>query len=125
MEHFGPHLLVDCFECDSQAVTNKALIEDFMVSTVTNANMRIINGPHVFYYSHEEIPKDSGVTGFLVLAESHLSIHTFLRHNFVTLDLYSCKEFPSGLIVQDIIKIFKPKSFKYSLIDRGVGFTRS
>ena len=124
MEHFGPHLLLDCFECDAANILDKQVIEDFMVSTVKNAGMKLIHGPHVFYYNHEEIPKDSGVTGFLVLAESHLSIHTFVRNNFVTMDLYSCKDFPSDIIVQDVIKIFKPKSFKYSIIDRGVGFSR-
>ena len=125
MEYFGPHLLIDAFECDPDSIMDTELISKFMEDTVNQAGMKIIHGPNVFYYSHEEIPKDSGVTGVLVLAESHLSIHTFIRNNFITLDLYSCKDFPSDVITSNIIKIFKPKSFKYSIINRGVGFTRS
>ena len=61
-----------------------------------------------------------GITGFILLAESHISIHTWPEINYVAIDLFSCgsKSKPHrGL--EYLIKSFQPKKVKVKEIKRG------
>ncbi|MGH2368638.1 MAG: S-adenosylmethionine decarboxylase, partial [Chloroflexota bacterium] len=48
--------------------------------------------PYVFRY-HGVVPEDWGITGMVIIAESHISIHTFPEHKRFHMDVFSCKPF--------------------------------
>jgi S-adenosylmethionine decarboxylase len=60
-----------------------------------------------------------GVTGVYVLSESHLSIHTFVEEQKVSMDLYTCKTFEqSDNLIKFIELLFHPCICDYKIIDR-------
>ncbi|GIS95054.1 MAG: hypothetical protein CM1200mP22_22910 [Dehalococcoidia bacterium] len=81
--------------------------------------MTRITEPNVLKY---EAPKseDAGVSGFVIIAESHISIHTFPRKDYINIDLFSCQPFNYERALEDVKEMFDLKEVKTWLLDRGL-----
>ncbi len=82
----GLHLIGDLYGClcDSRLMLDAAHLEDFCKRAVATAGLTTVGA---LFHSFGE---GGGVTGVVVLAESHLSIHTWPEAGYVTLDVYVC-----------------------------------
>ena len=81
----GRHLLLELFECDATALASLPTVKTSMLEAANRAHATIVN--HVF---HEFSP--FGVSGVVVIAESHLAIHTWPEYRFAAVDVFSCGE---------------------------------
>jgi S-adenosylmethionine decarboxylase len=66
-----------------------------------------------------------GYSGFLVIQESHISIHTFAKRGFATIDIYSCKPFENGVtdkIVGFLIESLEAQDYDVMKINRGLKY---
>ncbi len=79
----GQHSLFDLWECDPARISNRDLLREALLEVIQQHNGTIVE--QVF---HQFSPH--GVTGVIVLAESHLAIHTWPEHAFAALDLFTC-----------------------------------
>lgn len=59
-----------------------------------------------------------GYSSFLMIAESHLSLHTFPETDYLTFDCYSCKDFDHELVMELLTEAFGITNAKTSVIDR-------
>jgi S-adenosylmethionine decarboxylase len=94
----GKHLIINAHS------ENKALFES--VDLVRELIEDIVKGLSFTKLSDIEVVKGTvmqGITGFVIIETSHVSIHTFADNGFVALDIYSCKDFDHK-IVFDILK---------------------
>jgi len=121
--YFGPHLMLDLSECDQERINDLDFIFNFLNTIPDKIGMLKITQPYVFPYSGV-VPEDSGITGFVVIAESHFSIHTFARKGYAFVDLFSCKPFDTDMAGDLIIEAFISKKPKVYMIERGAGFPR-
>ena len=80
--------------------------------------MTRLTEPKVLKY---EAPKseDSGVSGFVIIAESHISIHTFPRRDYLNIDIFSCQPFNPERALEDVREMFGLTEVKTWLWDRG------
>jgi S-adenosylmethionine decarboxylase len=85
--------------------------------------MHKITQPYVFPYSGL-MPEDKGVTGFVIIAESHISIHTFQEKNYAFVDVFSCKDFDYDTAAQYIIEALECKQAEMHIVQRGIDFPR-
>ena len=83
--------------------------------------MTKISEPFVFEYSGVK-PEDWGVTGFVIIAESHISVHTFPEHGYVWVDIFSCKEFEAPQALGKIVDAFGLTSYTENILERGLEF---
>jgi S-adenosylmethionine decarboxylase len=114
----GMHLIIDLKGCRNlERLSDKRFIENFLLELVEIAKMKAITKPNVLYYEHEE-KEESGVTGFVIIADSHISIHTYPFKESLYLDLFSCKIFDSRKIISYVKGIFRPGSIADRLIKR-------
>ena len=81
--------------------------------------MTRITEPSVLVYDAPK-PEDSGVSGFVIIAESHISIHTFPRKNYVNIDIFSCRPFDHDKALEDAKRLFDLDDTKSWLLDRGL-----
>jgi S-adenosylmethionine decarboxylase len=79
----GRHLLLELFDCDSDAINNLVAVKSALVEAAKRAHATIVDV--VF---HEFNP--FGVSGVVVIAESHLSIHTWPEYRYAAVDIFSC-----------------------------------
>ena len=122
--YFGPHLMLDLSECSQERINDLDFIFNFLNTLPDKIGMVKITQPYVFPYIGI-VPEDKGITGFVVIAESHLSIHTFVEKGYAFVDLFSCKPFDIDIARDIIIKAFISKRPKVYMIERGSGFLRN
>ena len=86
------HLVIDAFVEDATKISSVEPIFELLNDLPEQIEMTKITQPYVFRYSGV-VPEDWGVTGMVIIAESHLSIHTFPQHKRFHMDVFSCKPF--------------------------------
>ncbi|MDX9717482.1 adenosylmethionine decarboxylase [Thauera sp. WH-2] len=86
----GLHLIADIYRCRaaSELLVNRGRLETLCVEECREAGLTPLGA--YFYQFLDEQGGDAGVTGTVVLAESHLAIHTWPETGDVTLDVYVC-----------------------------------
>jgi S-adenosylmethionine decarboxylase len=83
LESLGRHLLLELYDCSSEVLNSLESVKTAMVEAAKRAEATIIDV--VF---HEFNP--FGISGVVVIAESHLSIHTWPEHRYAAVDIFSC-----------------------------------
>jgi S-adenosylmethionine decarboxylase len=75
-----------------------------------------------YYPSPEGQPADWGISGFVLIAESHLSIHTFPARGLVWADIFSCKGFDAERVVERVKSTFGLGDTRLHLLERGLEY---
>ncbi|HOI96151.1 MAG TPA: adenosylmethionine decarboxylase [Syntrophobacter fumaroxidans] len=118
---FGVHLMMDGYGCDPVGLQDMSLIYSFLDEYPVQMDMTKIMPPYVFRYKGS-VPEDWGVSGFVLIAESHISIHTFPEKQYLSLDMFSCKPFDTQKAVEKVKKYFRIQKFEMKVLDRGQEF---
>lgn len=86
----GLHLIADLHDCRcaTRHLLDADSLEQFCVEACTAHGLTVVG--RLFHSFHDEQGQAAGVTGAVVLAESHLTLHTWPELAAVTLDLYVC-----------------------------------
>lgn len=113
----GNHLIIDASGCNRSKIGDTKLVKIFLKELIRRIDMKIIKGPIVLNYKSSE-ERENGITGFAILAESHVSIHTYPMKGFFSLDIFSCVEFDIKKIKGYINQTFDVKKIKEFLIKR-------
>jgi S-adenosylmethionine decarboxylase len=118
---FGPHLLLDGSRCNTQKLGDRLLIERLLSDYPAAIGMTKIGGPYMFAYQAPD-PAYSGVSGIVVIAESHIAIHTFPALDYFTMDIFSCKTFDHEAAIRYIQDALEVGQMDRMLVQRGLGF---
>jgi S-adenosylmethionine decarboxylase len=122
-ETFGPHLMLDLRECNEEKLKDYNLVFDILNDLPEKIGMTKITQPYVFPYSGL-VPEDKGITGVVVIAESHISVHTFQEKDYCFVDVFSCKDFDVDYAAEYLINIFESKKYDKYVVHRGKDFAR-
>ena len=85
MEGVGLHILMEFYDCSPTVLDDDKLLEELMIEAAEKASATIIKS--VF---HKFSPQ--GVTGVVVVAESHLAIHTWPENQYAAVDFFTCND---------------------------------
>ncbi len=113
------HLVIDGYGGNIDKMWDLDLVRDFLYDYSESLDMTRITEPNVLRY---DAPKseDSGVSGFVIIAESHISIHTFPRKDYINIDIFSCQPFNHEQALEDVKKTFGLTEVKTWLLERGL-----
>jgi S-adenosylmethionine decarboxylase len=118
------HVTIDGYGGDPQKLADENLISAFLDSCPESIGMTKIAPPYVCRYSGAK-PKDWGISGFVLIAESHISAHTFPEHGYVWVDVFSCKTFDAQTAIDDIRERFGLSDCRVHTLPRGLEFPHS
>jgi len=118
---YGPHLMLDLGECNPDILNDLGACFNLLNNLPEKIGMTKITQPYVFRYSGQ-VPEDAGITGVVIIAESHISLHTYPHKQFVFVDLFSCKPFDVESAKDYIIHFFQSKSPAVHTHERGEQF---
>ena len=121
---FGPHLILEAYGCSKEKLADMGLMSQTLDAYPAQLDMTKIMPPYVFTYKGT-VPDDWGVSGIVLIAESHISIHTFPDKGFATLDIFSCRDFDVEAAVEYFSSIYQPERFDKQVLMRGREFPRS
>lgn len=122
---FGPHLLLEAYGAPKEKLSDIGLISDLLNDYPEKLEMHKIMPPYVFKYDGGDIKEDWGISGVVLIAESHIALHTFPEKEFYTLDIFSCKDFNIRYAVDIALDILEPVHFDETVLTRGREFPRS
>ncbi|KPQ00363.1 MAG: S-adenosylmethionine decarboxylase SpeD [Bacteroidetes bacterium HLUCCA01] len=114
MKALGRQILVEYYDCDADVINDVAQIENILLSATRAAKASIIS--HNF---HKFSPH--GVSGTIVIAESHVAIHTWPEYNYAAVDIFTCGETIDPWVIQEYIKdAFLSKNISSIEMKRGL-----
>lgn len=105
--------MIELYGCNKELLLNKVSIEQIMHEAALRANATIVQE-----FFHQFSP--FGVSGTVVIAESHINIHTWPEHHYAAVDIFTCGEsLDSQKAVDYLAEILEATASKVSKIERG------
>ena len=89
---FGVHFMVDGYDASPEVLRNHKVLKAALNEIPTKMGMHTISDPVVVEVGPNNKKDPGGLSGVVLIAESHFSFHTFPARGFVTIDVYTCKD---------------------------------
>lgn len=114
MKVLGRHALVDVYECDPVLLDDFDYIKTFLHDVTSQLHLTVVQSTF-----HRFSPQ--GVSGVIVIAESHLSVHTWPELGYAAFDLYTCDDAtPLSELPELLRNALKAKRVDVSFHNRGI-----
>jgi len=109
----GWHILAEFSLCSKDKIDDLELVEKVLNESASIAGATIVQS--VF---HKFSPQ--GVSGVVVIEESHFAIHTWPEHGFAAVDLFTCSEkMDYQKAIDYLCEVFESKDYSFKVIERG------
>ncbi len=109
----GKHIIAELYGVPKELISNEKAVREIVEDVVKRAGLTKVGSVYKQFNPH-------GVTGIVLIAESHVSIHTWPEYELVNLDVFTCGD--TGKVDEAFelfLKRFKPKSYRHYILDRG------
>ena len=112
----GDEWVVEAFGCDAERLADRTVIGILLDRMVTELALRPVGSGqwHVF-------PPPAGITGMLLLAESHLTVHTFPEHRSLCLNLFCCTARAEWPFAERLAEIVGAEQVQIRHLERAYG----
>ncbi len=108
----GTHILAELYGCPGEKLTDLELVRELMRRIVREAGMQSVGEK---FYRFEP----TGVSGVILLTESHFSIHTWPEKDVLAADIFSCSGRENAMRALELLKAyFQPRKLKRRIVTR-------
>ena len=113
--HIGSEWLVEASGCREEALRDPALLDRLFTRVIAELELNPLHAPawHVF-------PGPGGVTGFVMLTESHLACHTYPEHGVIAINLYCCRPRPEWPWRARLAELLGASDVRVRLVERAM-----
>src|SRR5690349_2883667 len=112
------HLMLELYNCDRELLSNDHLIRRALDEYPARVGMEKVSPVHL-YDIETSNPLDAGLSGFVVIAQSHISMHAWPEYGEVDIDICSCKEFSQEDAIAFAREIFQTDDVEAHFVVRG------
>ena len=114
MDALGRHLLLELKDCDAKLLDDLDSLKKLLIQAATESGATVLDDSF-----HQFSPQ--GVSGVVVIAESHLFIHTWPEHGYAAVDVFTCgTRVQPEVAARVIIKALRPKNHAIIEMRRGI-----
>ncbi len=110
----GVHLIINAKQCSLKKLNDMHFIYNLLDTVPKKIGMNKLTLPYLV----KGADYDPGITGFVIIETSHISIHTFTDKNFAAMDVYSCRNFDVHKLATLIKKELESRDFRYHIVER-------
>jgi len=121
-KNFGLHLTLDGYFCDFKKLNDFALVARSLAELPLRMRMHPLCPPYVVEAAGNDKKDPGGFSGFVMIQESHISVHTFPRRRFVSIDVYSCRNFNTTPVISYFRKVFGIRKVETNIVVRGTEY---
>ncbi|KGX89080.1 adenosylmethionine decarboxylase [Pontibacillus litoralis] len=115
MDTMGRHVIAELWDCNIDKLNDMNLIEQIFVDAALKAGAEV---REVAF--HKFAPQ--GVSGVVIISESHLTIHSFPEHGYASIDVYTCGDrIDPNVAAQYIADALESKMKETVEVPRGMG----
>ena len=122
MNEFGLHATIDASSCNKRKLASVNLVYDILNKLPDKIGMTKMTLPYVVKWLDKFAHGTEGISGFVMIAESHISIHTFPDQDYVFMDIFSCKSFDAEKAIKYLVDAFEATKYEKHILKRGVDF---
>ena len=109
----GKHIIAELYGVPKELISNEGAVREIVEEVVKKAELTKVGSVYKQFNPH-------GVTGVVLIAESHVSIHTWPEYELVNLDIFTCGDSSKAQKAFEMfLEKFKPKSYRHVILDRG------
>ncbi len=112
------HLMLELYNCDRKILSNEPLIRCVLDEYPGRVDMEKVSPVHL-YDIETSNPLDAGLSGFVVIAQSHISLHAWPEYGEVDIDICSCKEFSQEDAIAFAKEMFQSDDVEAHFVVRG------
>lgn len=116
---FGRSLHVDLYQVAEGVCGDLAFCYRLLDDLVAMLGMHKQSPPFLFHSPEDQFPDKAGLSGWVPLIESGISIHTLTEKRFVTIDVYTCGDLPVDNALAFLRDRLRPESWEHHLLTRG------
>jgi len=114
MKSLGNHLIIELYDCEAELINDLHKVEGILMESVNISGAEIITPVFHKFNPH-------GVSGVVVIAESHFSIHTWPEYGYCAVDIFTCGDtIDSQKALIYMKKAFKAQSISVVETKRGI-----
>jgi S-adenosylmethionine decarboxylase len=119
---FGYELLLDLYNCKKGACDDLALCYQFLDEFVTYLGMEKQSPPNIFFTDATRFPDKAGLSGWVPLVESSIVIHTLSVKDYISVDVYCCREYDIEKAKEFARRFFHPERMDAQYLLRGLDY---
>ncbi len=109
----GKHIIAELYGVDRELIAREENVRRIVEEVVDEAGLTKVGSVYKQFNPH-------GVTGIVLISESHVSIHTWPEYELVNLDIFTCGDTSKAdKAFKLFLERFKPKSYRHYVLDRG------
>ena len=108
----GQHLLLECYDCSMDILDDIKQIETLLVAIAEKLHYTVVTTSF-----HKFAPQ--GVSGVVVIQESHISLHTWPEYNYAAVDIFTCGDIEMQAGVDYLIEALEAKDQSKQILQRG------
>lgn len=113
----GMHYLIEFFGCDRKQLNSVVFWKRTLMKSVSGTSMKVLHS-HFYKFNPE------GLTGYLLLSTSHISVHTWAELYYAACDVFSCAEDKeTEKTVKNIVEMVTHEKIKTKKLKRGFRVT--
>src|SRR5438270_10763759 len=112
------HLMLELYGCDHELLSNEPLLKRALDEYPARVGMEKVSPVHL-YNIETSNPLDAGLSGCVVRAESHISMHAWPEYGEVDIDICSCKEFSQEDAITFAREMFQTDDVEAHFVVRG------
>lgn len=114
MEALGRQILVELYDCNADKINDVQFVESALLEATRRSKATVIS-----HNVHKFSPH--GVSGVVVIAESHVSIHSWPEYNYAAVDIFTCGESIDPWTIQEQLKVaFESENVSSMEMKRGM-----
>ena len=120
---FGVHYMLDGYGTDPELLKDVPKLKKILDDVPVAMGMHTISEPQVVEVGEKNRKDPGGVSGFVLIAESHISFHTFPKRGFITIDVYTCQDkLDTTRLTKEFCAAFKLKDHDEIIVKRGTKY---
>jgi S-adenosylmethionine decarboxylase len=112
VEYAGTHLILDIW--GAKNLSNQKHMEDIFRDCIYSSGATLL---YIHFHSFES---SGGISGVAILAESHISVHTWPEKDYAAFDIFMCGNTKPEKSIEIIIASFSPSHHKITTMLRGI-----
>ena len=111
----GTEWLIDATGCRAEDLKSLDVLRALFAAIIRDLSLKTVHEPawHVF-------PEPGGITGFVMLTESHLACHTYPELGLITINLYCCRPRPEWPWRERLTTLLGASDVRIATVERGV-----
>ena len=121
---FGFQLLLDLYDCKKGACDDLGLCYEFLEQIVGVLKVEPQSPPFIFRTDGKRFPDKAGLSGWIPLVESGIQLHTLTVKDFISIDVYSCRQFEIEPVIAFVQSQFNPRQIDHQYVERGLDYNK-